>query len=205
MVRHHTLAPIGKESQQDEENKRSGSRSPDRKKENIEGAETERETLNNKGFRKDERGRPKKGREFSDQKILGDQKAKITSLKVWKLDGRIGGIQATYATKDGKIIEGGKHLNNNNGNPEAFETESGDHIKEISGFIDRTEGVIECLIITSFKGESKRIGEPKKTSKLFKFDINELEYPACIYGTLKGKFIRNLCNLLQKKIINQVY
>jgi len=185
MVRHHALAPIGKESNPaDEDQKRSGSKSPEPKRENQD--ETERETMNSKGFRKDERGKAKKGREFSDQPLLGDLKAKIVSLKVWKLDNKLSGIQATYYTRDGRTIQGGQHCSNSNGNVEVFAPEKGDYIKEISGFIDRTEGAIECLIITSFKGESKRIGEPKKTSKLFKFDINELEFPACIYGTLKG-------------------
>lgn len=195
MVRHHTLAPIGKESSQtEEEKKRAGSRSPEPKKDAKEPVETDRareSIINNKGFRRDERGRAKKGREFSDQPILGEQKAKIVSLRIWTLDNKMGGIQAIYQLGDGSTLEGGQHVANNPGQPLVFETEKGDFIKEISGFIDRTEGAIECLIITSFSGESKRIGEPKKTSKLFKFDINELEYPACIYGTLKGKLIEN--------------
>jgi len=39
--------------------------------------------------------------------------------------------------------------------------------------------------LMSVKGETKKILEPTRESKLFKFDINELEFPSIIYGYLK--------------------
>lgn len=141
-----------------------------------------------KGFRKDERGRVKAGKEFNDKELIGEERARIAGLKIWKGNGKITGIKAFYRISKGAKLEGGSHLiDHSSFTFDAIDLDDDDYVKEINGFIDRTGGAIECLIITSFKGDTRKVGEPSKTSKLFKFDINEMEYPACLYGTLKGK------------------
>jgi hypothetical protein len=179
MVRHHALAPIESKDKEDTHTlKRLGEKSPE--------PEDARESVKG-GFRRDERGTraSKKGGDFSDQDALQEEKAKILSLIVWTNEKSIAGVRAAYKTEDGQVIKGGAHVKNQSGKNIVFETAEGDYVKEISGFIDRAGGIIECLIITSFRGESLRVGQPQKGSKLFKFDINEMEYPACLYGTLK--------------------
>lgn len=150
--------------------------------------ETQKPKLPYKGFRKDERGRVKAGTEFNDKDLIGEERAKIVGLKIWKADGKIRGIKAFYKLGNNNALEGNTHLKEGPDFGMEFVNlgDTNDYVKEISGFIDRAGGAIECLIITSFKGETRKVGEPSKTSKLFKFDINEMEYPACIYGTLKG-------------------
>lgn len=183
MVRHQTLAPLDNAEPQVGNGK--VPKSP-------EGEDVKTSQQFVKGYRRDERGREKKGEEFTDQPKVGEDKTKIYSIKAWYEGDKLLGIQASYVKKDGTTIEGEAHVKDPNAKNTVFKVNpKEDYIKEISGFMDRSGGNIECLIMTSFKGESQKVGQPQKSSKLFKFDINELEYPACIYGTMRGNvFIR---------------
>mmetsp|Transcript_33323 Transcript_33323/g.30278 ORF Transcript_33323/g.30278 Transcript_33323/m.30278 type:complete len:227 (+) Transcript_33323:505-1185(+) len=166
-----------------DEEEKNQSKSPGR---NDKDKDEPKKNIPYKGFRKDERGRVKAGQEFNDKELIGEERARIVGLKVWKGNGKITGVKAFYKIGKG-LLEGDTHLIDNSSftfEEYNFE-EQGDYVKEISGFIDRSGGAIECLIVTSFKGDTKKVGEPTKNSKLFKFDINEMEYPACLYGTLK--------------------
>jgi len=141
------------------------------------------------GYRKDDRGKVLNdgpGEHFSDRELMGNSKPRMIGLKVWHDNRRIVGFQAVYKTKDGKTTDGGQHVRN----PQAYKLESfeltdDDYIKEISGFTSKGDINLECLILMSAKGETKKILEPTRESKLFKFDINELEFPSIIYGYLK--------------------
>jgi len=146
-------------------------------------------TLLYKGFRKDERGSSKYGVDFDDREYLQDKKVRIASIKVWHDGSKVVGIQAEYRSVDGSIVKGGQHLSKNieSQNPAEFNLEKDDYVKEISGFLDKKEETIECLILRSFTGMSLRIGQPKNNSKLFKLDINELEYPSILFGNMRGK------------------
>jgi hypothetical protein len=186
MMRHQTLAPLDNTAE------------PKPAKEKIPKSPEHKDDKDKyvKGFRRDERGKEKKGNDFTDQPLLGDEKAKIYGLKIWTNSDKISGIQAFYLSKSGKKIEGTAHVKDQNAKAVLFEVNPAeDYIKEISGFIDRAGGVLECLILTSFKGESQKVGVSQKSSKLFKFDINEMEYPACIYGSMKGIFERICFNV----------
>jgi hypothetical protein len=181
MVRHQTLAPLDNEG----EPKLSNGKVP---KSPEASDEKPSQSQYVKGYRRDERGREKKGEEFTDQTTIGEEKTKIYSIKAWYEGDKLLGIQASYVKKDGDTLEGTAHVKDPNAKSVVFKVDpKQDYIKEISGFMDRSGGNIECLIMTSFKGESQKVGQPQKSSKLFKFDINEMEYPACIYGTMRGK------------------
>ena len=143
-----------------------------------------------KGFRKDERGkvlREDEGINFNDKDIVGKQKVKMIALDVWHDDYCINGLQGVYENEAGEIIEGGAQVKNaDKSKMVTFETLEEDFVKEITGFINKAETVIECLILRTFRGETMRVGTASKDSKLFKFDINELEYPAMFYGSIRG-------------------
>ncbi len=146
-----------------------------------------------KGYRKDERGKPvheDEGINFNDKDVVGKQRVKMIALDIWHDDHKITGIQAVYENDKGDVIEGGPHVvNPDQSKMVTFETLEEDHVKEISGFTDKNETSIQCLILRTFRGETMKVGQPTKDSKLFKFDINELEYPAVLYGSIKGIFI----------------
>jgi len=141
-----------------------------------------------KGYRKDEKGKPvseEEGVNFNDKDVVGKQRVKIIALDVWHDEQKINGIQAVYENDKGDVIEGGPHVvNPDKSKIVTFETLEEDHIKEISGFTDKNETTIQCLILRTFRGETMKIGQPHKDGKLFKFDINELEYPAVIFGSI---------------------
>lgn len=143
------------------------------------------------GYRKDDRGKivnDGPGEHFSDKELMGNTKPRIIGLKVWHDNRRIVGFQAVYKTKDGKTQDGGQHVRNPQAYKlETFELTDDDYIKEISGFTNTAETSLECLILMSVKGETKKVLEPTRESRLFKFDINELEFPSIIYGYIKGK------------------
>jgi len=146
------------------------------------------------GYRKDERGKVSQegpGEQFSDKDLMGLTKPKIVGLKVWHDNRRITGFQAVYKTTTG-LKEGAAHVKN----PQAYKLESfemggDDYLKEISGFTNKADNNFECLMLMSAKGETKKILEPNRESKLFKFDINELEFPSIIYGYIKEETPRN--------------
>jgi len=154
-----------------------------------------RHNFQSKGFRKDERGKivnEDEGVNFNDKDIVGKQKVKIIAVDVWYDDQKITGIQAVYENNKGEVIEGGPHVvNPDKSKMVTFETLEEDYIKEFSGFMNKNETMIECLIMRTFRGETMKVGQPKKDSKLFKFDINELEYPAILYGSVKGNVIKS--------------
>lgn len=143
-----------------------------------------------KGFRKDERGkvlREDEGINFNDKDVVGKQKVKIIAMDVWHDDHCINGLQGVYENEAGEIIEGGAQVKNaDKSKMVTFETLEEDFVKEITGFINKAETMIECLILRTFRGETMRVGTASKDGKLFKFDINELEYPAMFYGSIRG-------------------
>jgi len=142
-----------------------------------------------KGYRKDEKGKPvseEEGVNFNDKDVVGKQRVKMIALDIWHDEQKINGIQAVYENDKGDVIEGGPHVvNPDKSKIVTFETLEEDHIKEISGFTDKNETTIQCLILRTFRGETMKVGQPTKDSKLFKFDINELEYPAVIFGSIR--------------------
>jgi len=136
------------------------------------------------GYRKDERGKVPTDspvEHFSDKELMGTSRPKIIGLKVWHDNRRIVGFQAVYNNNE-KVVDGGSHVRNAHAYKlESFELTGDDYLKEISGFTNKTESMIDCLILMSSKGETKKILEPTKESRFFKFDINELEFPSIIY------------------------
>jgi hypothetical protein len=142
-------------------------------------------TLLYKGYRKDERGSSKYGVDFNDREAIQDRKVRISQFNAWHDGTKVVGIQAQYRTPENDIIKGEAHVKDSKVQAYEFKVEQDDYLKEISGFLDKKEEVIECLILTSFKGQSQKMGESGKDSKLFKLDINELEFPAILFGTLR--------------------
>lgn len=141
-----------------------------------------------KGYRKEERGTNKYGNDFNDREFIQEKKTKITKITVWFNSSKILGLQAVYKTTSGEVIKGGEHYVKQEGaTEETFGLEGEDYLKEISGFLDKKEEGIECLILTSFNGEVHKFGKPSGTGKNFKLGVNELEYPACFFGTIRGK------------------
>ena len=154
--------------------------------------ESVKQNFQNKGYRKDDVGKllsEKEGENFSDKEAVGKAKVKIIAIDVWYDDDKIIGVQAVYEDSDKEIIEGGPHVLNPEGcKMITFETLEEDYVKSISGFMSKDETVVECLIFRTFRGEHMKINKPNKDSKLFRFDINEFEYPAVLYGSLKCKY-----------------
>lgn len=146
-------------------------------------------TLLYKGFRRDERGNNKGATDWSDKDIVGENKVRINEVKVWFDKEKITGVAFNYITEKGDSIKGEDYvLDPDNSQSETLEIKEDDYLKEVSGFINKDEDVIECLILTTFTGEGKKIGiSGGKDSKLFKLDINELEYPSIAYGSIKGE------------------
>jgi Jacalin-like lectin domain len=143
-----------------------------------------------KGYRKEERGSNKYGNDFNDREFIQEKKTKIVKVTVWFNTSKILGLQAHYKPTTGDIIKGGEHFVKQDGaSDETFAMEGDDFLKEISGFMDKKEESIECLILTSFKGEVHKFGKPSGSGKNFKLGVNELEYPACFFGTIRGKMI----------------
>jgi hypothetical protein len=140
-----------------------------------------------RGYRKDERGSSKYGEDFNDREYIADKRVKINQVNVWFNEGKVVGIQGIYKTIVGEKIEGGQHcIKPDQSKLQEIKMTEDDYLKEISGFLGGKEEYIECLILTSFKGEVYKIGQPSGTGKNFKLDINELEFPACFYGTIRG-------------------
>lgn len=143
--------------------------------------------------RKDERGKPATtDQEFSDQGLLkGYKDTKIIGFRIWYTSKNITGIQAIYRDSTEKQIEGAAYVSEaskSQSKEELFHLDSGDHVKEICGFLDKDEKYVQSLIITSQKGESKRVGNSTSESKLFKLDINEYEYPSILYGAIEKQY-----------------
>jgi len=117
---------------------------------------------------------------------MGNSRPKIIGLKVWHDNRRIVGFQAVYNNNE-KTADGAAHVKNPQAYKlESFELTSDDYLKEISGFTSKNDNMIDCLVLMSSKGETKKILEPTKESKFFKFDINELEFPSILYGYIAG-------------------
>lgn len=210
LVRHHALAPLQKEEElalkEASEAQIKAESAPHRRNLKVSTkkdvpipkkpqpyhllVEYAKHNFNSKGYRKDERGKVLKEEEgfnFNDKDIVGKQRVKIIALDVWHDDTCITGIQGVYENETGDVIEGSGQVKN----PEksklvTFETLEEDYIKEITGFINKSETVIECLILRTFRGETMKVGTASKDAKLFKFDINEVEYPAMFYGSIRG-------------------
>ena len=145
------------------------------------------------GVRKDERGKAAADdQEFDDQDILKEIKdTKIARLKVWHTNTNITGLQAIYRDPNGEIIEAPAVVSTKmqeQYREQDIDLESDDYVKEICGFLDRNEKYIQSLIITSAKGESRRVGNSSSDSKLFKFDINEYEFPSVLYGSVEYEY-----------------
>ena len=67
MMRHQTLAPLENTAEPQKPSDKKIPKSPEHKEEKEKYV---------KGFRRDERGKEKKGNDFTDQPLLGDEKAK---------------------------------------------------------------------------------------------------------------------------------
>ena len=151
-----------------------------------------------KGFRMDEVGKPAEKDpigDFNDQDLIGDRNVvRIASVRVWYSNDGIAGLQPKYRDNKGKLIDGEEHVTNrekclimdlNLG--------LGDFLHQISGFIDNGKGIVESLVLASKNGESISVGKKKPKSTPFKFDINDLEYPALFHGALRGKICYYCC------------
>lgn len=192
LVRHFALAPLVKEEVQPKETVENRY-TP--KKPGMTAAQpmidSMKQNFQNKGYRKDDVGKlltEKEGENFSDKEAVGKAKVKIIAIDVWYDDYKVIGLQAVYEDSNKEIVEGGPHVLNPEGcKMITFETLEEDYIKSISGFMNREETVVEALIFRTFRGEIMKVNKPNKDSRLFRFDINEFEYPAVIYGSLKCK------------------
>ena len=145
--------------------------------------------MKSKGFRMDEIGHKgeKENQEFSDYNHVGQQKVKISLVKVWYDSEGIAGIYAEYLTKSGERIKGVENILDKTGYKTAeFVATDGDYLGSISGFINREENCIESLTFVSAEGVTTSVGKSKRNSKAFKFDINDFEFPSMIYGCVKG-------------------
>ena len=158
-----------------------------------------------KGFRMDEIGKSADKDpigDFNDQELIGDRNVvRIASVRVWYSNDGIAGLQPKYRDTKGKIIDGEEHVTNrekclimdlNLG--------LGDFLHGVSGFIDNGKGIIESLVLVSKNGESISVGKKKPKSTPFKFDINDLEYPALFHGSLKGKICYYQCVYLYRVV-----
>jgi hypothetical protein len=153
-------------------------------------SDVSKSTVLYKGYRKEERGSNKYGNDFNDREFIQEKKTKIVQVTVWFNSSKILGLNAHYKPAQGEVIKGGEHYVKQEGaTEETFALNGDDYLKEISGFMDKKDEGIECLILTSFNGEVHKFGKPSGTGKNFKLGVNELEYPACFFGTIRGKLI----------------
>jgi len=146
--------------------------------------------MKSKGFRMDEVGYKgdKQSEEFSDYNEIGQQKVKITLVRVWYDVEGIAGIYAEYMTEDGKKLQGVENIKENSGYKTAeFVATDGDYLGQISGYVNNEENCVESLTFVSNEGVTTSVGKAKKTSKTFKFDINDFEYPSMLYGCVKSR------------------
>ncbi len=144
--------------------------------------------MKSKGFRMDEIGQKGDSQEFSDYNHVGQQKVKISLVKVWYDSEGIAGIYAEYLTNTGERIKGIENILDKSGYKSAeFVATDGDYLGSISGYVNREDSSIESLTFVSAEGVTTSVGKAKRNSKAFKFDINDFEFPSMIYGCVKGK------------------
>jgi len=142
-----------------------------------------------KGYRMDEVGRKmeKEGaKAFYDIECYGmHRKVRVFAVKVWYDDNVIAGIQAGYRSETGQLVQGSESvLNKEKYKSILWKCDlTEDYLKNITGFMNKEETAIESLTLVSNKGETRTVGTPKKDSKPFKYDINDLEYPAVFHGS----------------------
>jgi hypothetical protein len=120
--------------------------------------------------------------------LKGCKDTRIVGFTFWHNSKNITGIQAIYKDSLNRQIEGSVNVSEvakNQSKEDSLQLAPGDYIKEICGYLDKNEKYVQSLIITSEKGESKRIGSSTSESKLFKLDINEYEYPSILYGAIE--------------------
>jgi len=126
--------------------------------------------------------------DFNDKDLIGDKKVKICGVRVWHDGQKLNGIQAIYRQGDGTIIKGRKHIENAyKYKAVKFDMDEDDYLKDVTGFVSNEDDAVQCLIFRSAKEQVRRVGNTGDQSKQFKFDINENEFPAIIYGSVKSK------------------
>jgi len=145
-----------------------------------------------RGYRMDEVGHKMEkegGKAFYDQEIIGDKRVSIFAVKVWHDNNCISGLQAGYRSKQKELIQGIEHVLDKEKCQSMlfYLKDEQDYLREVKGFINKEENVIESLTLISAKGTNMTVGKEKKKSKPFRFDINELEYPAVFHGSLRSK------------------
>jgi hypothetical protein len=62
----------------------------------------------------------------------------------------------------------------------------GDYLKSVSGSLGPTN-LIEYLVLISQSSKIARYGVVKPNQKQFNFDIQDIEIPVCMYGSLSTK------------------
>jgi len=142
----------------------------------------------NNRVNKDKKPKPTVVGEFNDTDLIGEKKVKICGVRVWHDGKKLNGIQAIYKQTDGTIIKGKKHVEDPyKYKAVKFDMEEDDYLKDVAGFISNEEDAVQCLVFRSAKDQVRRVGNAGEEAKQFKFDISENEFPAIIYGTVKGK------------------
>jgi len=130
---------------------------------------------------------PKKG-DFNDKDILGNRKVKICGIRVWHNGERLSGIQAIYRLPDGEKLEGKKHIEDAyKYKAVKFDMESGDYLKDLTGFLNKEGDCVECLIFKAKSGQVRKVGRASADAKQFRFDVQKDEIPAIIYGSVTSK------------------
>ena len=101
------------------------------------------------------------------------------------------GIKALYQDAQGGDIEGKKNVSSAglaDYHSQDVRFNSGDFLKELSGTFDKTETFVQSLSFVTSHGETHKVGDTTSPGKPFKFDINEYEFPAVIFGALEIEY-----------------
>lgn len=151
------------------------------------------EAIGMSGMRMEEVGKATKNTEaFSDQELFTNKKDwRITGVTVWMNKKAVSGLMARYRDSNGETIQGNMHgisAVQHSDNGQEIKFQAGDYLKNISGFLDKSETYIQVLKFITAKGETHEVGKVGNTSKPFEFDINEYEYPAVIFGGLEIEY-----------------
>ena len=144
--------------------------------------------MSNIGFRKEEKGKATKDAKlFSYHDALNNKLCKVSGIKVWYDRDCIAGFLAFYKDNDGAVLRGNMNVSVQGAvkcQNEDVQFEEGDYLKKISGMMDRSESCVQSLTLVSANGRVVNIGKPSNSGKLFRFDINEYEYPTTLFGAL---------------------
>lgn len=145
------------------------------------------------GLRKEERGKAIGNVQlFTDQDLFKDRTDwKVIGFTVWLNSNGVAGIKALYQDAQGGDIEGKKNVSSAglaDYHSQDVRFNSGDFLKELSGTFDKTETFVQSLSFVTSHGETHKVGDTTSPGKPFKFDINEYEFPAVIFGALEIEY-----------------